>query len=1022
MPAQSPSALNSRSYWPKPSAPLILFLAVVICLMGGIAYAAFGRWSLEAVQDRVALSTQGLASVVDNAIRFDAERIYLGLSLVAGVLQQKPRAAASGSSRQMLARVQQRLGLGTHLFVMSPDGEPLFAPSSDAAQELLASVRELWRRCRDIDCSTPRVSDPEPDPTAKRRYVLFYQKYNAPKHGPGGLVAVALPVQELSRILGKVPVGAKGIALLRDSRYRVVSREPPSTNPNEQPGMAKFSSQLRSAMDSRLVQETLLSSKTGDGIARLESYRRVRGLPFHLVIGMARREYLGAWRKTMWWAGFWLAGFCAVVLGGAALLARALRRQAGEAALNTALLRSITDGMFVLDESDRILQVSESMCHILGFSEKELIGAHLQSIRAPGSPCLPDASGMAAGTRVAFEGEYLDRSGQARSLEGLVFLHTSHGRRIRFVSARDVTERKLAEQQLRTTAVAFQAQQGMIVCDLKGLVLQVNESFLAITGLSRDKLIGQPAPCLHPSVLTAEKSGEIDNALKHEGHWEGEVTLHGSARGEIHLWLSRSAVRDESGRITHYVSSYSRAAPAKEAGRRLLEMAYYDELTGLPNRSLLRARVEDALTGKQRPKQHGALLMFDLDFFKSVNDSQGHDAGDVLLVEVARRARRALRSSDTLARLGGDEFVVLAQGLGECDEAATAAALQIADKLRDAIASGVMLGHEVFYPTCSVGITLFGCQVSTFENLLKQADLALYAAKAAGRNTVRSFCVEMQAAADRHARLLSGIHTALAAGEFTMYYQPQVDVTGRVCGAEALLRWESPSRGLVSPGEFVGIAEESGLIAPLGLWALKCVCAQLASWSEDDVLSRLTVAVNVSPRQLRKKSFSQDVAQILQSTGVAPGRLKLEVTESATLDETAVVVRNVEDLRALGLSLSVDDFGTGYASLANLLRLPFDQLKIDKSFIDDIAHRAESRAMVRAIVSLAGNLGLGVIAEGVESREQLLHLVQAGCTAFQGYLFAKPMSGAAFTRYARYLVCAGHEIISPGNAHAAASP
>ena len=1014
-----PSPSRSTPQYRSPSLQLgsqhVLILGVVACLTALAAYGAFGRWSLDAVQRRVTLSTQNLADAVDGAIRFDADRINAGLALAGELLERQPPEAANAMAGQALALIEQHLGTGVHLIAVDSSGQPVFASSWPNARELLGPVRALWERCRRLDCSRPRVSDPKPSPSASKRYILFYRSYRALPGGTPGMVVAALPVQQLSRILGNVRVGAHGIALLRDSHYRLVVREPPSDNPNEQAGMARFSPQLFHAIESGLPRKTFRSSQTGDGIARIDSYLRLRSLPFHLVIGVARRDYLTQWRATMWWAGLWLLGFCTMTLGTAAMMARSMRRYAEEAAYNSALLRGITDGLFVLDEAGRIQRVSESICQILGFRRHELVGLPLESILAFGSSRLPGASDLATG-HASFESDFLDKSGQVHTLEGSVSLHAVRGGRIRVVAARDVTERKLADKELRTAAVAFQAQQGILVCDIRGRVIQVNDAFLRMTGLVRDMMIGRPAPCLDAKVISAERHKEIRDALAHEGHWEGLVTLRSRAKGTLHLWLERSVVRDDSHRVTHYVSSFSNAAPAREAGRRLMEMAYYDELTRLPNRALLRARVDDAITNARGSAQRAALLIFDLDFFKAINDSQGHDAGDLLLTTVARRARLALRSSDTLARIGGDEFVVLAQDLGESENAAIASMLRIAGKLRKTIGRGVELAHEVFYPTCSMGITLLGNQASSYEDLLKQADLALYDAKGAGRNTTRFFRPEMQTRADLRARLLSSMRAAIAAREFTMYYQPQVDLAGRLCGAEALLRWQSPSRGLIPPGEFIRVAEESDLIVPLGQWALECVCTQMALWSQHEVLGDLTVAVNVSPRQLRKASFVSHLAQVLQRTGVAPKLLKIEVTESAILDDSPQVARNMKDLRALGISLSVDDFGTGYSSLANLRNLPFDQVKIDKSFVDDIAQNPDSRALVQAIISLASSLDLTVIAEGVESREQLGHLVQAGCKTFQGYLFAKPMSSAEFTRSAGHLAYAAHETIRPGKA------
>lgn len=987
--------------------------AAAVCIATISACAGFGLWTYRLALHRVSRSTQSSAGLVARALDSDAQRIKLALALTAGALDPQPQPAGSLDARtqQQLADVARGLGADADLFVVSQSGAVLFPTAVRSANPAFDAAWALKEQCRAHGCSPSGVSDPMPTRWARHRYVVFYRRCCTRPGNSGWLILVTVPVRALSEILQKANVGSEGISLLRDSQSRVIARVPPSTNPNEQPGASHFSPQLHRAIASGVRQKTFFSTKTGDGIVRIDTYRRLRVLPFHLVIGMAQENYLTAWRKTMMGVGSWAAGFCALILGAATLMTRLLRRQTEQAAHTEAILHSITDGMFVLDNHGCIVQVSESMCKTLGFRNHELLGREFSSVQAPGSVAVPTADDISPTVRQEFELACLDKSGQIRTMDASVLHYVSGGLHVRLVAVKDVTVRKVAEEELRTCALAFEARQGVLICNNEGRILQVNQTFLDFSGLDRVEIMGQSAFVLDSLSIDAEVLGAMRDSLMHEGHWEGLVTLPTANRGCAHLWLERSVVRSDTGAVTHYVSTYTQAAPPKEASRRLLEMAYYDALTKLPNRALLQARVDHALGKAHRTGELSVLLLFDLDFFKAVNDTQGHDAGDQLLIEVARRARQCVRSSDTIARLGGDEFAVLAEGFEGSRVAASSSAMQIAEELREAIGKALPLGDQMLYPTCSLGVVIFGDKPSSFQNLLKQADMALYAAKADGRNTALLFRPEMQVAASRRAELLSRMRTALEAHEFVLHYQPQFDRAGRMYGVEALMRWNSSLYGMVPPSEFIGIAEESGLIVSLGRRALELAFADIAAWSDDDLLSGLTVGVNVSPRQLRDPSFSKDLEALLQAHRLAAARVKLEVTESAVIDETAVVARNMEHLRRLGVSLSVDDFGTGYSNLANLQRLPFDQIKIDKSFVDGIVDSQSDRLMVETIVGLARNLGVQVVAEGVETHEQLGQLVRSGCDAFQGYLFAKPSSSEQFRRNARRLVSAADEML-----------
>jgi len=434
------------------------------------------------------------------------------------------------------------------------------------------------------------------------------------------------------------------------------------------------------------------------------------------------------------------------------------------------------------------------------------------------------------------------------------------------------------------------------------------------------------------------------------------------------------------------------------AEEQIHNLAYFDPLTQLPNRRLLMDRLGQALISSNRNKEFGALLILDLDHFKSLNDTQGHDIGDLLLVEVAKRLTTAIRSEDTVSRLGGDEYVVVLERLGQNEHAAAGEAEQIAEKVLGIITQRYALQADniKYHCTSSIGLTLFRGQDVSPETLLKQADVALYQAKDAGRNAIRFFNPEMQAAIDARIAMENALRLALARDEFQLFYQPQVNQVGDMIGVEALLRWLHPSQGLVTPERFISLTEKTGLIVPIGKWVLNRACTQIKSWEDDARTRHLPISVNVSAQQFHQRDFVAQVQQSIQANGANPSRLKLELTESVILNDVDKIIGKLQELDDMGIGFSLDDFGTGYSSLSYLKRLPFKQLKIAQSFVRDIDQDPNDAAIVRAILAMSQTLGIQAIAEGVETVEQRDFLHQNGCLAFQGFLFGKPMQIAEF--------------------------
>lgn len=560
-------------------------------------------------------------------------------------------------------------------------------------------------------------------------------------------------------------------------------------------------------------------------------------------------------------------------------------------------------------------------------------------------------------------------------------------------------ETRKAGAELRIAATAFESQEAMMITDANAVILRVNRAFTDITGYSAEEVVGKT-----PSLL---KSGRHDAAfyaamwetIGRTGAWQGEIWDR-RKNGEVYpKWLTITLVKGADGQITNYVGMHTDITQRKAAESEIEHLAFYDPLTHLPNRRLLLDRLHQALAACARSERLGALLFIDLDNFKTLNDTRGHDKGDMLLQQVAQRLAACMREGDTVARLGGDEFVVMLEGLGDNPEDAATQAKTVGEKILAALNQPYRLADENHHSTASIGIALFADHRDTVDELLKRADLAMYQAKAAGRNTLCFFDPVMQAVVSARAALESDLRQGLELKQFFLHYQPQVSREGGMVGVEALLRWRHPERGMVSPLDFIALAEETGLILPLGLWVLQSACTQLAAWAGHVHTADLVVAVNVSARQFRQPDFVAEVLGVLAQTGARAERLKLELTESVVVDNVGDIIEKMVALKAHGVCFSMDDFGTGYSSLSYLRRLPLDQLKIDRSFVNDVLTDPNDAVIARTIIALGQSLGLNVIAEGVETEGQRDFLAQAGCLHYQGYLYSKPLEAQDFERY-----------------------
>jgi len=570
----------------------------------------------------------------------------------------------------------------------------------------------------------------------------------------------------------------------------------------------------------------------------------------------------------------------------------------------------------------------------------------------------------------------------------------------------------LRETNLRLTvaASAFQTSAGMTITNSDKVILQVNQSFTDITGYSAEEAVGQTPRLLSSGRQDVAFYQAMWETINRTGSWQGEI-WNRRKNGEIYPeWLTISAVKGDDGAVAHYVGTFNDITLRKEAEEEIRVLAYYDSLTQLPNRRLFHDRLNHALINSVRHRRQGALMLIDMDNFKNLNDSLGHDIGDQFLVEVANRLTRSVREGDTVARLGGDEFVVILEDLNDTALMASQIehiALKIQDVLGQTYELSLATGSEdacsrQHHCSASIGIALFGNQSLPASELMKRADTAMYQAKALGRNTVCFFDQSMQVAVTLRAALDADLRQAILSQQFLLYYQPQMDTHGRLSGSEALVRWLHPTRGLVPPNDFIPLSEETGLILPLGQWVLESACEQLAAWSRRPEMASHTLAVNVSARQLRQADFVAQVLATLERTGAPAQQLKLEITESLLLHDIEDTIAKMLALKKTGIGFSLDDFGTGYSSLSYLTRLPLDQLKIDRSFVSKLESDDNSMVICAATISLAHSLRLKVVAEGVETEAERYLLTKVhSCDYLQGYLFSKPLPLAQFEAFAQ---------------------
>ncbi|WP_273360716.1 GGDEF and EAL domain-containing protein [Simplicispira suum] len=719
------------------------------------------------------------------------------------------------------------------------------------------------------------------------------------------------------------------------------------------------------------------------------------------------------------WGLLALGLFCLVLLLHVIVLRRKVAERTQHVRTSEQKLSAILDNagalVFIKDTDCRYQYVNRQAADLMGCSVADIVGkddtaffddATVQAVQAN------DRRVFASRERIEVEETTVAKhGGEPRVyLAVKVPLFDSQGAVMGVCGySTDITALRRADESLRLAATIFESQEGMLIAGPDRRILRVNGALLRLTGYADGELLGQNLSQLQSGRSDATFYAEVWNAVAQNGHWAGEMWLERKG-GEVYpAWVHIAQVRSAAGEITHYVSTQMDISERKAAEDEIRTLAYYDALTGLPNRRLMSDRLQRSLANSQTGGLGGALLVVDLDNFKDLNDTLGHDTGDELLRQVAERLEQCGRRSDTVARLGGDEFAMLLEGLSTDRAQAARQAEAVARTVLEMLGKVFVLDGRVHHTSCSVGIALYVDAAGSVEELLKRGDLAMYEAKAQGRNTLCFFDLRTQEAVAKRTALEADMREALVQKQFVLHYQAQVEAGGKLVGAEVLVRWRHPVRGWIYPDDFIGIAEATGLIVPLGAWILRSACVELARWAGHPDTEPLTLAVNVSARQFRHIGFVEELLTVLRETGANPARLKLELTESLLLDDAEGAIERMTQVRAHGVRFSLDDFGTGYSSLSYLKRLPLDQLKIDQSFVRDILVNANDAAIARTIVSLAHSMDLRVIAEGVETEEQRALLADFGCHTWQGYLFGRP--AAVQEMLAQFSLSSNHELL-----------
>ena len=867
--------------------------------------------------------------------------------------------------------------------------------------------RDYFQYHRDHPDDVLMVSPPRAGMLVPEVNFRLSRRISAPDGSFAGVVFAAVSPKVITAFYDRFEMGPNASVALLRSDHVLLARRGPTPPGGEQP--------LGKRMEGNLWQLARVDPVGGsreaspaDGIVRMFAYRSLPNAPLLVDVGIADQDVLATttgYRQATLAAA--LIASLVVVLGSLAVSRQtatsarldAANRRATQLSTQIARVLNCSSVSILHLKNRRIVFANQHTLATFGYDEAELVGSDTRILYPS------EAEYVAAGEDYAklLAGPLLGREGEFRRRDGSTLWCRSAGRLIDPADPAagiiwvldDITERRRTEETLRKLSqVVEQGPISVIITDVNGVIEYVNPEFCAKTGYTPDEVIGQNPRILKSDERSSDEYGVMWATITQGLPWQG--IFHNRRKDGSLYWEDAviAPVRDAAGRITHFVAIKQDVSERKAAEAHVEFLAHHDSLTGLPNRVLARDRWDQALAYAERSGNKVGLMFIDLDNFKAVNDALGHPAGDRLLRGVAARLRECVRDTDTISRQGGDEFLVVLSDIRDAEAIGT-----IADKIRQRLVAPFDIDGREVVTSLSIGLCIHPDDGSDFDGLLQKADMAMYHAKEAGRNTHRFFTEQMNVDADQQLRMRTSLRRALSRGEFVLHYQPQADlIDGRVIGAEALIRWNHPDLGLLPPGRFIAVAEDSGLIVPIGQWVLEEACRQAAEWQVAGS-PPITIAVNLSAVQFKHGDLLAVVSRALAAAPLPPSCLELELTESILIEDVETALKTLADLKALGVKLSIDDFGTGYSSLSYLKRFDVDKLKIDQSFVRDISANPNDAAIVHAIVQMARSLGLKTIAEGVENQHVIDCLRSHDCDEVQGYHLARPMPADEIIRF-----------------------
>ena len=977
---------------------ILLVLTVVIMNMFMISLLAYTlHTSREREEAQARTGVENLTSLLEESVSSSSQEIDLSLYTLQTYIEKELGDKKQINDREISLFIQKQkdwIGSVTRIHITDAKGQVQFADHDIGGQTSNYANYSFFKEAQQKNTDQLFVTKLIRDPNGQGWVNLLARRYNQPDGAFAGMIVAALPASYFNHLIAELDVGPKGVVVVQDLDMRVIARNPMLKTPNGQVGFVGGPPELSQLVRSG-AHGTIYTRQTTDHIPRIGHVHKISSMPVFVVVAFAEEDYLAQWYEDVIKAVLLGLLFIAVTTIAGWLLWQQIRANMFTNRCSRMLLRNAQDGIHVLDREGKLLQGSDSFFRMIGSTPQAALGktlcywdngynkAELQElinrgISTPGGIC--------------FETCYRNAQGECYPVEvSSVLVHLDDDE-VFFCSARDITERKKAEENLRIAATAFDSQVGMLITDPHLVILRTNHAFTEITGYSEQELIGLTPKILQSGLHDKNFYSGMWNDIRTTGSWQGEI-WNKRKNGELypqHILIA--AVRDEHGQTTHYVATLTDISAYKAAEEKVHLLAFYDSLTKLPNRSLFLEHLEQSMRDTKNKKQLGAVLLIDLDNFKAINDTAGHETGDYLLQQVATRLLECVEANQMVARLGSDEFVVLLDHLGSSEMEAIPQLEKTAKYILQTLTQPYFLADSEYHNSASIGISLFGIEAcENIQDPIKRADMALSDAKNYGRNTYRFFDPEIQSQVQERAEIDTGLRQALEKNQLVLYYQPQVNGAQQVTGVEALLRWLHPVKGMISPARFIPVAEENGFIITLGQWVLESACQQLSDWAKYPQTAHLSMAVNVSASQFARDEFVQDVLDVLERTQAPAHLLKLELTESALVMRVEDIIEKMTILKRYGIMFSLDDFGTGYSSLTYLQRIPIDQLKIDQGFVRNIVISANDAEITKMIIVLAKTLGISVLAEGVETEAQREVLEKQGCYHYQGYLFGKPM-------------------------------